>query len=146
MSRFMLPDDQVIVPGVPFEYAGNLYPANYLQFATTEEKDDLGMIEIEDDAPVDGRFYFGAGMPRPIADCKKVHINAINAYVASMMSQTDWEITRAAEGYKPANEETLTFRAELRNHGNDLVDEVNALTTVSSVIAWQQHDWPAPAN
>ena len=138
-------DDRAIQPGTPFEHNGILFAANWT-LLTPEERADVGIVEVPDEAPVDGRFFFSAGNPRPLSDCIAVHVNAINAYVSSAMTQSDWMVTREAEGYKPAPASVVAYRKAVRDHGNALVAEVKALTEVSDVVAWQPHDWPVDPN
>ena len=135
-------DNRPLAVGVAFTFDGVQYPSNWLNLSSLEEKVAIGITEVPDEPPVDGRFYFSAGHPRSLEDCIAVHVNAVNAYVASVMAQSDWMVSRAAEGYKPVPADILAYRKIVRDHGNTLVTEVKALTKVEDVIAWSQHDWP----
>lgn len=92
----------------------------------------------------DPRFYNSDNTIKPIEDCIAEHVSVINSYVASSLQKTDWMITRAAEGYKPAPASVVAYRAAVRDQGNALASEVRAMTDIEEVIAWQPHDWPAP--
>lgn len=53
-------DGKQLRPGRPFTGTdGTQYPANWLQLTTLEEKEAIGITEVADPLPVDGRFYFG---------------------------------------------------------------------------------------
>ena len=90
----------------------------------------------------DPRFYNADNTQKTLADCVQAQINVVNAHVANVLQPSDWMVTRAAEGYKPAPANVVTYRKAVRDQGNALVAEVKALTDVNAVIAWQPHDWP----
>jgi hypothetical protein len=140
---FVLPNGQSVRPGNAFGSGGTQYPENWLQFSTDQEKLAIGLVEVADPPPVDWRFYSAADKPLPLARCKSVHTTAVKDYVALALSATDWKVVRASEGYKACDANTLAYRAAVRDRGNELASEVNALAAVEDVIAWQAHDWPS---
>lgn len=93
----------------------------------------------------DPRFYNSDNTQKSLSDCISVQVNLINYYVSSALQETDWLITRQSEGYKNAPTDILNYRKAVRDHGNNLVNEVKSLTDINSVISWQSHDWPENA-
>jgi len=153
MSRFKLPNDALIVAGNAFIFDGIQYPANWLNYSSIDEKTALGLIEIIDEPRPNERFYFvtedpaNAGKwiatPKDLAQIRAMLTAQVNDFVGSMLAQTDWQVTRQAEGYKPLDQVMMSYRKALRDAGNALVIEIAALTFDQAVI-WQAHDWPAP--
>jgi hypothetical protein len=91
----------------------------------------------------DPRFYADVGVPKPIAECQAVQINVITFQANSLLSPYDWYAIRASEPNGttiPAN--ILSYRQAVRTQAKALGQEVNSLTDVNLVIAWQPHDWP----
>ncbi len=109
---------------------------------TVKERKEAGLVEIEEDKPVDGRFYFAKDAPRPIADCQRWHVNAINDYVSTTLAQYDWYILRAIDEGKPAPVKVVAYRKALRAWGNKLSDGVKTLKSAEACAKWQMHDWP----
>ena len=153
MSTFKLPNGAVIVPGNPFVYEEIQYPANWLTHSTSADKSALGLVEVIDDPRPDDRFYFvnadpaNAGKwittPKDLTQIRAMLTDQVNGFVGSTLAQTDWKVTREAEGYKPLDQVMMSYRKALRDAGNALVIEIAALTFDQAVI-WQAHDWPAP--
>jgi len=74
---------------------------------------------------------------------KSQWISQIKATAGSMLSQSDWKITRAAEGVKPVDTDTLAFRAAIRAYSNALEVQITACTSVEGLIAVvSSQDWP----
>lgn len=47
---------------------GTQYPANWLRLASPAERAAIGITEVADAAPHDGRFYWALGIPKAIND------------------------------------------------------------------------------
>src|SRR3990167_2282435 len=99
---FKLHDGRRIAPGNPFEYDGNLYPANFIQLSTPAEKEAMGLVEIIEQPRPDDRFYWvnqnedGSWVvtPKDLAQLKASVVAQIKATVQSVLAQSDWQIIR----------------------------------------------------
>ena len=55
-------------PDTAFTTGDIQYPANWLRLASAEEKAAIGITEVADAAPHDGRFYWAPGVPKDLDD------------------------------------------------------------------------------
>ena len=55
-------------PDTAFTAGDIQYPANWLRLASAEEKAAIGITEVADAAPHDGRFYWAPGVPKALDD------------------------------------------------------------------------------
>lgn len=138
---FML-DDKPLALDVPFTHNEIQYPANWLRLASPEERAAIGVTEVADPERYDDRFYWGPGVPKDIDQLKKVMLSQVKATAASLLAPTDWKITRAAEGIKPCDADTLTARAAIRAASDANEALVTACATVDE-LAVVQFTWPA---
>lgn len=149
---FKLPDGRNVQPGNAFEYNGNLYPSNWIQHATTDERAAIGLVEIIEQPRPDDRFYFvnedGNGgwqsTPKDVAQIKKMLIAAVKAYVSSSIAPSDWRLLRELEDVnnKKTSAAIRNYRKALRTNGDALEAEINALPDTAACAAWSQHGWP----
>lgn len=151
----------------PFTHNGVQYPANWLRLTTLAEKIAIGITEVADPAPHDDRFYWAPGVPKQLEDqpavdadgnpvlgadgklvisrgLKSQHIAAVKATAGSLLSATDWKVTRAAEGVKPCDAETLAARAAIREASNANEAAIAACASVEELAALQL-TWPEQA-
>ena len=89
---------------------------------------------------VDGETVISyAGTEKNVDDLKTQIISQIKSYVSSTLSSSDWRVIRAQEGYKVAGQDWTDYRSAVRDHGNALEVEVNAITDMDGVKAFQNH-------
>lgn len=134
-------NDKPLPLDTPFEHDGIQYPANWLRLSTADEKAAIGITEVPDPAPYDDRFYWGVGQPKDLDMVKSMLVAQIKATAGSMLAPTDWKVVRAAEGIKPVDADTLTYRASVRAASNQNEDAVMAATTVNELTVIQ-FLWP----
>jgi hypothetical protein len=72
---------------------------------------------------------------------KSQTVAQIKQTAASLLAPTDWKIVRAAEGVKPADADTLAYRAAVRAASGANEAAVRACTTVDELAALQMQ-WP----
>ncbi|MGE0751869.1 MAG: hypothetical protein AB7F39_06590 [Variibacter sp.] len=153
--RFKLPDNTIVIPGLGFAYGGETYGADWYRLMTDAQKTALGITEVLDDPQPDGRFYFVApdhdnpgkwiATPKSLEQIKPVLIANVKAYVRAELSATDWMHFRAIDDAQhPVPEEVTTYRNAVRDQGNVLVAEIEAIEDFETLAAWQMHDWPTP--
>lgn len=140
---------QPLAVDIPFTADDIQYPANWLRLSSQEEREAIGITEVQDQVRPDDRFYWvsenGDGTftatPKDIDQLKSEMIVKIKQAAGSMLSQTDWKIIRAAEGGQAADSTTLNTRAAIRQASNMNETAVNACTTVEQ-LADLTFFWP----
>ncbi len=66
---------------------------------------------------------------------KSEWIAQVKATAGSLLAQSDWKVTRAAEGIKAVDADTLAKRAAIRAYSDKLEADIKACTTVEELIA-----------
>ena len=98
---------------------GTQYPSNWLRLATVEEREAIGITETPDPIPVDQRFYWDTGIPKDHAQLVEQWTAQVKTTAGSLLSQTDWYITRASETGLAAPQSVLERRSLIRAMSND---------------------------
>jgi hypothetical protein len=65
---------------------------------------------------------------------KSEWIAQVKATAGSLLAQSDWKVTRAAEGIKPVDADTLARRSAIRAYSDSLEAQIKACTTVEALI------------
>jgi len=97
---------------------------------------ELGITSYEPEI-FDNRYYFAVDVARDVADLKKNMIAKVKEQVGARLSQTDWMVIRATEGGTAVPSDVTTYRTAIRTEGNTKETEINALTTIDDVIAYE---------
>ncbi len=72
---------------------------------------------------------------------KSQFVAQVKATAASLLAPSDWKVTRAAEGVKAVDADTLAARAAIRAASNANETAIKACTTVEQLAALQLN-WP----
>ena len=116
---------------------GRQFPSNWLRLSTPEERAAIGITEEPDNASFyDQRFYWAPNLPKDHAQLVEQWTGQIKATAGSLLSQTDWYITRAAETGVAAPQSVLDRRAEIRTLSNDKEAFLTATTTTDELAAY----------
>ena len=168
-------NDKPLPLDTPFTHNGIQYPANWLRLSSAAEKAAVGITEVADPVPHDGRFYWAPGVPKALDDVlatkedgsplmvqvydaatqsmvdtdkqvvqvglKSQMIAQVKATAGSLLATTDWKVTRAAEGVKAVDADTLAARAAIRAASDANEAAIKACTTVEALAALQMN-WP----
>ena len=117
-----------------FTHAGIQYPANWLRLASLEEKTAIGITEVADDPWYDQRFYWGVGNPKDLAELKTQWKATQSEICNSLLSPSDWRVTRAAELGQAVASAWLTYRGAVRSACNTRQTEITAVADVPTLI------------
>ena len=128
-----------------FTHDGIQYPANWLRLASLEEKTALGITEVANDPTYDQRFYWGVDNPKQLNDVTdedgntttglKTQWKATQSDICdSLLTPSDWRVTRAAELGQAVASNWLTYRGAVRSACNTRQTEINAVADVPALI------------
>lgn len=133
-----------------FTHDGIQYPANWLRLASQEDRESIGIEDIEYEARPDDRFYFitdnGDGtytkIPKDLNDLKKSLKLQVKMTANSMLSMSDWRVVRSQETGAALDEDTASFRASIRSKSNEIEASIDACVSVLELMEVNLSDWP----
>jgi hypothetical protein len=117
-----------------FTHDGIQYPANWLRLSSLEERNALGITEVANDPTYDQRFYWGVDNPKDLTDLKTQWKATQSQICDSLLSPSDWRVTRAAELGQAVASAWLTYRGAVRSACNTRQTEINAVADVPALI------------
>lgn len=143
----------------PFQIDGTSYPANWLRLTSIEEKNAIGITEVEDQTTqYDDRFYWGVDNPKQLNDItvtpeegepyvqhglKHNSIAQIKDTAGKLLAQTDWMVIRKAERDVAIPAATVTYRAAVVAEADRLETAINTCSDVPALIAVvSAQGWP----
>ena len=137
---------QPLSPDVAFTHDGIQYPSNWLRLASPEERAAIGITEEPDPISVDQRFYWDTGIPKDHTELVTQWVGQVKATAGSLLSQTDWYITRQAETGRQTPAEILLYRLGIREYSNMKETNIQATTTTDELAAYvtspEFSQWP----
>jgi len=99
---------------------------------------ELGITSYTPPATADERYYINStDNPKDVDTLKKNMVSKVKEQVSSRLSGTDWMIIRATEGGTAVPSDVTTYRTAIRTEGNTKETEINALTTIDDIIAYE---------
>ena len=117
---------------------GRQFPANWLQLASLEEKQSIGIVEVPD-APVaswDKRFYWGVDNPKDFDQLKETWTAQVKKTASSLLCCTDWYVIRQAENSAAVPPDVLSNRALIRSLSNDKEAAIAACEDVAALVEY----------
>lgn len=136
-------DNKTLPMDAPFKHNGVQYPANWLRLTSLEEKQAIGITEVEDTTvQYDDRFYWGPDRSKDLTELKTLWTETVKQTANSLLSQTDWMVIRKVERDVAIPEATVTYRAAVLTECTRLVTaitgaaDVPALVTVVTAQTW----------
>ncbi len=150
-------NQQYINEGTAFEINGVQYPANFLLFATPQEKQELGLEEvIATNSPADDRFYWVSSQlveaaltytntPKELAGLIQTSLSTVNAQVFSLLSPTDYIDIRNLRdpNYKL---DWMLWRDSIRQTAATAKTAIEASTDIDTLITASTITWPNDPN
>lgn len=142
---------------------GIQYPRNWLQLATAEEKEAIGITEVADPEPYNADVYVGRDsdgnlIEKPLDDVpsvdndgnpildgfgnQRVSVGLKNQWIAkqkeeaaNLLRSTDWYAVRKAETDAAIPADVATYRANVRTVSGTREGEISACATAAELIA-----------
>ena len=120
---------------------GTQYPANWLRLSTLEQKEAIGINEVPDAPSWDQRFYWGYDaegnlLPKDHAQLVEQWVTTTKVTAGSLLTPSDWYITRQAETGAAVPQEVLDRRAEIRAYSNTKEQALLATTSTDELAAY----------
>jgi hypothetical protein len=146
----------------PFTIDGTSYPANWLRLTSIEEKNAVGITEVEDtQVTYDDRFYWGVDNPKQLEDIpitpeqgdpytqyglKNQWVLQVKDTANKLLAQSDWMVIRKVERSIDIPAAYVTYRAAVITECTRLIASINAATDVPGLItAVTTQTWPESA-
>ncbi len=131
-------DGKTLNYDVAFSHNDINYPANWLRFASLEEKNELGITEVADPPWYDQRFYWGAGNPKDHEQLVETWVAKVKKNAGSLLSQTDWMVIREADSSSDQSipDAVVTERALIRAKCDEKEAAIEATTTTEELAAY----------
>jgi hypothetical protein len=128
---------QPLAVDTPFKTPdGTQYPANWLRLSTFEEKEAIGITEVEDPQQVDQRFYWDVDLPKDHAQLVDQWVLQIKQTAGSILASTDWYIIRASETGVDVPQSVLDKRSAIRTLSNEKEALVKATTSTQELAEY----------
>jgi hypothetical protein len=81
-----------------------------------------------------------------LADSKKAMISQTNSFAFTILSPTDWYVTRQVEAGVPVPSDITNWRESIRTLAKEKVDEINSCSTKDNLNTYVKGDeyltWP----
>ena len=139
-------DGKPLSPDVAFTHDGIQYPNNWLRLSSPEEREAIGITEEPDPIPVDQRFYWDTGIPKDHAQLVEQWVSQVKQTAGSLLSGSDWYITRQAETGTPTPADVLFYRLAVRDISGTKEGKIRATTTTDELAAYvtsaDYSNWP----
>jgi hypothetical protein len=115
------------------------YPANWLRFASAEEKLAIGVTEVADPAQIDDRFYWmnsdGTGVPKDLDKLKVEWLKKIDDMTYSTLLSSDWMVVRKAETGTDIPTEWADYRTAVRSNNTTNKILINGATDFEQFVS-----------
>ena len=139
--------NQYINEGAQFTIDGITYPSSWLNHATPEQKQALGLAEvIATNSPFDPKYYWtgetldGAsltytGTPKDLADVQKQAIAQVDATAYSILLPSDYMAGKAFETGTTVPTEWADWRESIRATARAAIADITAAQDVDTIAA-----------
>lgn len=148
----------LLVPtGTAFEWDGISYPQNWCNLSNPEEKAAIGMVDVIYGVPANDQYYW-VGQDEPVYKDGVVVINytakakdlapsltsalaALSTTAWTILSPSDWMVTKAVETSTLIPPAWNTWRAQIRLQAQNQREAINACTTIAQLAALPPVVW-----
>jgi hypothetical protein len=137
-------NDKPLPLDTPFTIDGIQYPANWLRLTSIEEKNAVGITEVEDTQVVyDDRFYWGVDNPKDLTMLKTTWTTQFKQQANAMLAPTDWTIVRKFERGVELPIKVAIFRSAVVIECSRLETAISNASTVEDLIdVVNGQNWP----
>ena len=155
-------DGQYIQENTPFTINGVQYPANWLNYASPEEKESIGLEEVVVIGERGNDTYYWVSetlngpeltytnTPKELKDGANnsvglitTCINQVSATSYSLLLPTDWMVIRKVERNVDIPADTTKFREDVITECTRLITAIGKVKTVEELIeVMNSQNWP----
>lgn len=148
--------------GTAFEWDGIQYPQNWCNLSSPEEKAAIGMVDVvygqypndqyywvSQDAPVykDGVVTIDyTATPKDLFECQNQAVSALEAAAWSILSPSDWRVTKAVETKSSVPTNWNAWREAIRLQADKQRAAITACKSVDELAALPAVDWAHDPN
>jgi len=148
--------------GTAFEWDGIQYPQNWCNLSSPEEKAAIGMVDVvygqypndqyywvSQDAPIykDGVVTIDyTATPKDLFECQSQAVNALDAAAWSILSPTDWMVTKAFETKSSVPTNWNDWREAIRLQAKKQRAAITACKSVDELAALPAVEWAHDPN
>jgi hypothetical protein len=151
----------LVQPGVPFEWDGNFYPANWCNVSTPEEKASIGMVDVVYGTQANDQYYWVSedtpvynsetnqvdinytNTPKDLTGVKTGSVQQVNSIAYSILLPTDWMVVKAVETSTTVPADWNTWRESIRTTAADTTTAIDSAADVDAVETIMQNIvWP----
>jgi hypothetical protein len=151
----------LVQPGVPFEWDGVFYPANWTNLSTPEDKAAIGMVDVVYGQQANDQYYWVSqnepvynaetnqvdinftNTPKDLTTVKTSSVQQINSTAYSILLPTDWMVVKAVETSTTVPADWNTWRESIRTTAATATTAIDSAADVDAVAAIMQSVvWP----
>lgn len=131
---------------------GVTHPSNWMQWSD-EQKTSAGLVEVEDPAWFDNRFYWSAGIAKNLHDSgeslglRSTWKSRVDETAGSLLSSTDWYVVRKSETGAEIPTDVSDYRTAVRQANTDIKADIDASTDMDAFIdVVSSMNWPVDSS
>ena len=151
----------LVQSGVPFEWDGVFYPANWINLSTPEDKAAIGMVDVVYGQQANDQYYWVSqnapvynaetnqvdinftNTPKDLTTVKTSSVQQINSTAYSILLPTDWMVVKAIETSTTVPADWNTWRESIRTTAATATTAIDNAADVDAVAAIVQNVvWP----
>jgi hypothetical protein len=151
----------LVQAGVPFEWDGVFYPANWTNLSTPEDKAAIGMVDVVYGQQANDQYYWVSqnepvyneetnqvdinftNTPKDLTTVKTSSVQQINSTAYSILLPTDWMVVKAVETSTTVPADWNTWRESIRTTAATATTAIDSAADVDAVAAIMQSVvWP----
>ena len=148
---------KLVQEGTSFELDGNQYPANWINLSSVADKAAIGMVDVVYSVRPDDKYYWVTENPplylngvvevsytssdKDLTQLKDSATQQINQTAWTILSPSDWMVTKSVETETPMDPEWSTWRAAIRTQASAGLAAIEACTTVAELAAVPSITW-----
>jgi hypothetical protein len=126
---------KILQVGIPFTTEDGMQrPANWLQLSSAEEKEAIGITEVDDAPMVDDRFFWSADNPKDLDQLKSQWIAQIKDTTNKLLAETDWMVIRKLERNVAIPAKVVAYRKAVIDECVRLESEITSKKKVETFI------------
>ena len=126
-------DGKTLPTDVAFTSNGINYPSNWLRLSSADEKAAIGITEVADPTPYDGRFYTSASNAKDLAGLKTTWISIQKEEASNLLSPYDWYVIRKSEKDTAIPVGITSYRDAVRTACTAREGEINGAANVAAL-------------